>query len=74
MFIVSGDKQLLLAVTMFPAIEKHLSELTDVAGIPKYFFAKATIFMDILMHVSSTILVRQNQITLIDSKGIHHRL
>jgi hypothetical protein len=43
MFTVSGDKQLLLAVTMFPSVEKHLSELTDVAGIPKYFFAKATI-------------------------------
>jgi len=43
MFTVSGVKQLLLAVTMFPAVEKHLSELTDVAGIPKYFIARATI-------------------------------
>jgi hypothetical protein len=43
MFIVLGDKQLILAATMFPAVEKHLSELTDVAGILNNFFAKITI-------------------------------
>jgi len=31
------------AVTMFLEVEKHLSELTDVVGIPKYFLSKATI-------------------------------
>jgi hypothetical protein len=28
---------------MFPAIEKHFSKHTDVAGIPKYLTAKITI-------------------------------
>jgi len=28
---------------MFSAVEKHRSELTDVAGIPKYFTARPTI-------------------------------
>jgi len=27
-----------LKVTMFPAVKKHLSELTDVAEIAKYWF------------------------------------
>jgi hypothetical protein len=39
------NKKLLFEVTIFPAVEKHLSELTDVAGIARYFFVYAATFL-----------------------------
>lgn len=42
-FTFSGVKDALSRVTMLSAVEKHLSELTDVAGIVKYFFARLPI-------------------------------
>lgn len=41
MFTFLVSKHVLFEVTMFPAVEKHLSELTDVAGIAKYCFANS---------------------------------
>jgi len=41
MFKFSGGKQLRFGVKIFPAVEKVRSALADVAGIYKYFLAKA---------------------------------
>jgi hypothetical protein len=38
------NSHVLLEVTTFPAVDKHHSEITDVAGIDKYFLANIVIF------------------------------
>ena len=40
---VDGFNRLLFSVIQDPAIEKAISEDADVAGIPKYMFAKIEI-------------------------------
>lgn len=35
----SGNNELLIGVTMLPAVEKHCSDVADEAGANEYFFA-----------------------------------